>query len=702
MTDQRDADPKQQLAQDIERLRAERDDLERQIAADHERLASIRSALDSCINAVWRDVFGQQQRIRDRENLTDALTLGWFGGYQIAGIVGFVLVAAATIYFLQAGGVAIAVGLYAILAFIGYLVARDQCLTPIRKARSSYLNRDGKDVRFVAFTRYEPGLNHPLIGFDGPTDGMLEDRAWKIPGVREKDALQETFVEVIDERRSNVLLTRFPDKKPILVHADLENPFIRAYGVFFQRALERHMNQVQTQAAEFHEIVQHSGQRKALDDRLRRMEEEMREFDGTAALVKSLALPATVRNKLIRQVVLYRLDDPAIARGLFLIGGERIDMTDVMQALSRACAATLLHLSFSQIKIGYVGQGASTVSRLFATAKRARSIIYIDEAERFFGTTGSPAYESMRKEVVQALLSEWDQLEGRTDVWIVAGARGRDDLDQGIVARFGTVIDLEPASFTESPATMVIEPNPEPQPVPESATWAELPEPVLKRSRLLAAMFAHVATMESQGITVPRAVLIAGSTPAVRENVVHSLADQTNLPVIPAFIDDLDNALAGARSSGHAIVAVDIPEYGDPGAIAHLAIVIDGITTRKEPLFIVGLAASEETLDPELRSRFPELIDLTELTAEQRYVKLHELLAGKPLTFDLTAAIDEFVTQTEGMTEDQLRHFVDEAGRRAALRAIDAGAPDHVLIEREDFPGSANADVATKDDEAAL
>ncbi len=702
LTDPRDADPKQLLSDDVERVRAQRDDLDRQIAADREKLGVIRAAIDTAINAVWRDVFGQQQRIRDRENITAALLMGWLGGYQLVAAACFVIVAGLAIYALQAVGFILAIVLYIVLALIGYLVARDQCLGPIKKARASYLNRDGKDVRFVAFSRYEPGLNHPLIGYDGPTDGMLEDRSWKIPGVRDREALGETFVEVIDERRSNVLLTRFPDKKPTLVHADLENPFIRAYGVFFQRALERHIGALAPQAEEFREIVRHSGARKELDDRLRRMEEELREFDGTAAMVRGLALPATVRNKLIRQVVLFRLGDPAVRRGLFLLGGERVDLTDVMQTLARASAATLLQLSFAQIKIGYVGQGAATVSRLFATAKRARSIIFIDEAERFFAADGSAAYESMRKEVVQALISEWDQLEDRTDVWVVAGARSREDLDEGIVARFGTLIDMEPVSFTDEPATMLIEPTSEPEP-PASAGWAELPEPVLKRTRLLSAMFAHVATMESQGITVPRAVLIGGSTPEARERVMTSLADQTALPVVPAFIDDLDVALGNARASGHALVALDIPEYGDPGSIAHLAIAIDMLAEHKEPIFIVGMTADPAALDPELRSRFPEFVDLTELTPPERRAKLNELLAEKPLTFDLDGAMDELEAQTDGMTVDQLRQFVDEAGRRAALRAIDAGAPDHVLIEREDFDRrTGGPSDATKADEAAL
>ncbi|HTX55764.1 MAG TPA: AAA family ATPase [Candidatus Acidoferrales bacterium] len=702
VTDSRDVDPKQQLMDDVARVRAEREDLDRQIAADRERLGPIRTALDSMVNATWRDIYAQQHRQRERDIIIGALTMAWAGVYQYVIIGLFVLAAVAVIYFLQGLGLVLAAVAYLVLAAIGYFVVAEQVLIPLKKARNSYLGSDGKDIRFVAFTRYESSLNHPLIGYDGPIDGALEDRAWKIPGVREKDALTETFVEVIDERRSNVLLTRFPDKKPTLVHADLENPFIRAYGVFFQRALERHLPSVAAQAKEFHEVVAHAGARKELDDRLRRMEEELREYDGTAAIVKSLALPSTVRNALIHQVILYRLDDPAVRRGLFLLGNDRIDMTDVMQTLSRAAAATLLHLSFSQIKIGYVGQGAATVSRIFATAKRARAIVFIDEAERFFSTTGSAAYEAMRKEVVQALWNEWADLEDHPGVWVVAGATNREGLDEGVIARFGSVIDLVPPSFSSvESATMVIDTSAG-DGAADLPTDTNLPEPVLRRSRMLAAMFAHVAMMESQGITVPRAVLVAGPVPQARATAIKNLADQTGLPVIPAFVDDIDEALASARAAGHAIIAVDVPAYGDPGSIAHLAVTIDRLTETKEPVFILAETSNAAELDPELRGRFPEFVDLTELTADQRREKLTQWLEDKPVGFDLAVAIEGLLAQTDGMTDEQLRHFVDEAGRAAALRAIDAGAPDHVIVELEDFERRTAPEPATKDDEAAL
>jgi hypothetical protein len=208
--------------------------------------------------------------------------------------------------------------------------------------------------------------------------------------------------------------------------------------------------------------------------------------------------------------------------------------------------------------------------------------------------------------------------------------------------------------------------------------------------------------MESQGITVPRAVLIAGPAADARQRTLKNLAEQTGLPVILANIDRIDTAILQAQEVGSAIIAVQIPEYGDPGSIAHLAVLIDLLTERKEPIFVVAETGDAGALDPELRSRFPEFIDLTELAPEARRTKLAELLAEKPLGFDLNTAMDELEARTAGMTEEQVRHFVDEAGRAAALRAIDIGVPDHVIIELVDFPHHSAAEPATKDDEAAL
>ena len=66
--------------------------------------------------------------------------------------------------------------------------------------------------------------------------------------------------------------------------------------------------------------------------------------------------------------------------------------------------------------------------------------------------------------------------------------------------------------------------------------------------------------------------------------------------------------------------------------------------------------------------------------------------------------MERLEASTAGMTLEQLTQFVDEAGKKAALRAIDSGEPNRVEIELSDFDRrAARAEaVATLDDEAPL
>ncbi len=675
-------DPRQLLQADLDSARAEAESIERAIAGDAERIVSIRDALNTMVAAVWRDVFSQQQRAKDGENLTSALRLEWLGAYQFIAFGLLIVVAAAAIYALQEAGVPVVAGVYVVLAFACYIGARSRCIDQIKKARHSYLGSDGKDVRFVAFTHIETGLQHPLIGFDGPQPGgELDDRAWKIPGVRDDEALKETFVEVIDERRSNVLLTRFPDKKPTLVHADLENPFVRAFGVFFQRALERHLPSVANEAEEFRQVVLRMGERKRLVERVQRIETELKEYDGTHAILSSAPVPMTVRNKLLRQAVLFRLNDGAIARGLLLLGEDDMALKEAAQILARAAAAAFVPFSFTSMKIGYVGQGASQVARTFESARRNPSMIYVEDGDRLFSNVGSAGYESMRREVMQAFLSQWDALEGRTDVWIVAGAAGRDAIDPAVLARFGSLVDI--TSAVRSEPTITIDSAGAGDPAIEDPV--ALPEAVQERIHIFAAMFAHVETMERQGIVVPRGVLITGPSLNAKNTAIQRLVAQAGIPLVQSELDGLHVAFARARELERAIVVVNIIDDGDPGDVAHLCVEIDDLIAMHAPVFVLGSAQQASTLDPELRSRFGDVLDIPALDATARRRRITELMTGKPVDFAVEDELDRFEILTDGMSEERLREYVEEAIGRAALRAIEVGSPDRVCAVLADF-----------------
>ncbi len=674
-------DARQQFQTDLDCARAQRDDLEAAIAKDSELISAIRVALDSMAAAVWRDVFAQQQRAKRDVILFSALKLAWLGSMQFPAIGALLVVAVSSTMAFRLAGAVVSASLYALFFIVGYYTSRDRALVQVKKARSTYLGDDGRDLRFVAFTHCESGMHHPLIGFDGPQrNGTFADRSWKIPGLRDDEALQEIFVEVIDERRSSVLLTRFPDKKPTLVHADLENPFIRGYGVFFQRALERNLPSVSLHAQNFREAVLRAGALRIAKQRCATMERELHEFDGTVAALSQTPLSPGVRDKLLRAVMSFRMGDSVARHGTMLFARTAIDIKDIVETAARAGAAAFVPFSFSSLKIGYVGQGAAQVARAFENARRCRSVIFIEDGDKLFDRTGSTGFEPMRREIEQAFLKQWEALEERSDVWIVAAVHDRESIDPAIVSHFGTLIDLTPKA-KEDAAPMMAD-------VADRPIFEEsfvLPQTACERIEVLAAMFAHAEAMERQGIIVPRAVLFAASSSAARRAAIHGIASRSGLSVVHAGLIALDDAMAEADAGQPAIVVVELPDIADPGSIAHLCVTLDELHAGTSQTFLIATVRDLPHVDPELRERFGETIDIPGVDASTRRETLYALLSGKPLDFNLEQHIDAFARATEGMSEDRLHDYVENAVSRAAMRAIALGEADNVNVTLGDF-----------------
>lgn len=680
MQGENELDARQQLEADLDSVRAEADGIERAIAGNQARIEAMRTSLDAMAAAIWRDVFAQQQRARRDDIWAAALKLEWLGTMQFLAIGLLLVIAAATTLAFHVAGAVFSACVYGAFLIGGYFTSRDQVLTSLKKARKAYLGDDGRDIRFVAFTHTIGGVHHPLVGFDGPLrDGTFADRSWKIPGVRDDEALKEVFVEVVDDRQANVLLTRFPEKKPTLVHADLENPFIRAYGVFFQRALERRMPTVAAQAEEFRIAVLRVGERKKLAQRISALETELREVDGTRAIMSDMPLSITLRNKLLKAVVQFRMGEPVIRGGTMLFATDGFDIGGVVETLARASAATFLPFSFSSLKIGYVGQGAAQVARTFDGARRARSIIFIEDGDKLFNNTGTSGFEPMRREIQQAILKGWDASE-RSDMWVIAAVCNRDSIDPTVLAHFGTLIDLTPPARDESAPTMESMVD---RPIFEDPT--PLPQDALEKLRVLSAMFAHVETMERQGISVPRGVLVSSPSGGARRSAVASLASQSGLTAVHCNLLNLDEGMAQVRAAQPAMLVVEVPKIADPGPTAHLCILIDELSANQSEMFIVVAAENPAALDQELLSRFGEVIDIPGLDSDVRREKLLDLVTGKPLDFDFEEHLDEFERATVGMSEDCLHAFVESAIGRAAMRAIGLGKPDHVRLTLDDF-----------------
>lgn len=663
-----DVDPKRLLEKDIERARAERDDLARAMEADKDRLRSIRTALDSVVSSIWSDIFRQQVAMRDRYHWNAAWRLSWFGAYQFPLIGAVLLMGVATTLALGLWGALLPIGAYATLVLVAYVLARSASVAQVKKQRQ-YVGDDGKDIRFVAFTKIEGGLRHPYVGKDGPKhDATMEDRSWKIPGMRDQEALSETLFEVMDDRRNAIVLSRFPDKKPTLVHADLENPFIRPYGVFLQRAIERHAPVVQKEGEEFHQIVLRSSTRQDLEERLALLESELREFDGTEAIMNHMPVVPSVRNLLTRFVVLFRLADPATRRGLLLHAGGNLDYGEVVQSMALASAATILPLPFSQMKIGYVGQGAARVGRVFEEARRQRSIIYIPECETLFGTKGYEAYDAMRREIVGAINAEWSAIADEPNVLIVAATAQYDQCDPYQMPNFGRVIDLTPQikEPTER-VNVVVEPA---QAGSGEDLWESvaLPASTVERARALAAMMAHADAIAAQGLDVPQGLIVYGSDGDDVMDVAHSIAQHSGLAVVTTDSTNVNEALEQAREFQPAIVLLKYAEDLPHDAASALAQVLDDFRQSGIRIYLLATANNIDDVELDLRVRLRDTVEVATPDAEVRETMLRQLLAGRKHDFDLEQAIGALVGATAGLSRRAVKVALADAFNRAAAK----------------------------------
>lgn len=683
VTERIDVDPRSLLEFELERTRADREEIAHAYLRDQERMTAVRAGLDAMATHIWHDVNAQQQSARARDNMIKALTLSWLSASR--SWVALLLVAFSIVEYFVLGwiSVLIAVALYVGFAFLGYLIVRGAGIEAIKKLRK-HLGKDGKDVRFVTFVNVNHAVMHPYIGYDGPLDdNSFEERSWKIPGVSDKDALSEVFFEVMDARPCAVVLSRFPDKTPTLVHAEIDNEFIKVYGVFLQRAIERQLPSMRKLAYDFRNAVARYAKLKSLDERMALLEQELEEFDRTIGALQNVGIPDHAKKIIARNVSLFRMGDPDASSGLLLCGPSEVDKSFIVKTVAEAAGANFVPLAVSEVRTAYVGQGAAYVLRGFAEARIARSIIFIDDCEKIFGKRGEVQFGPMRNEIHQAILNEWESVRGGGKVWVVGATDYPELIDQNAVLRFGTIVDLSRA--LPSLAHKAIEEAGLSQPSASEATsWErfQLSSAVLDRLRELALVVRHGASMQEQGIE-SGALLIHGPMGNGKPEIVRTFAREAGLGLVGAAPNDAPVAFERAREHAPVVLLLDSIDAVAPELRAELLEHLEHAPQQR--IFVVGVTSDLEAVDPEIRARFEDVIEIANPDQAQRARMLQAMLENKPFATEIADRLDEIAERCEGRSRSQLVAMVRQAIRKAAVRAIEAGNSDRVTIVPEDL-----------------
>ena len=645
---------KEPLADALSKVRDERDSLQRVVATDAENLKQTHAALEAAATAIWRDVYERQLIATDRKNFSGALALRLYGGVRGLIFVALIGLAIAEIIASNVAAVGLCVVIYAIFATIDFVVARNQSVAAV-KAAQKHLGDNGKDFRLVAFSHSELSLAHPLVGFDGPTaEGTLAPRSWQIAALRADEALNESFFEVVDTYGTPVMLSRMPGKTPAHVFADLANPFVSAYGNYFQRSLEQRLGLVSLHAKAFRGAVLRFTQMETAQERARELERELEEFESQRHLLDQLALPQELRESIDMSVQLFRMGALPSTRALLLYGPHGAGKSYLIEIMARMAGARLMRLEQSDID-----SGLERLRRLLDESRSTRTLLVVEGCD---------------KPALKLLLSEWGGLSDADNVWLIVTADDRNAHDQQTLARFGLIFEvplpneiarrailenaarrtetplpiddaiiaatsgltrgdleevvtraheLDEDAMTESALLAIIARLRERKERGDEPALDEfgLPPSVLERVQAVAKMFAHATALTQQGIDVPRGVLLSGPDEADTGRIARAIAFESGLTLIEPERDTVMLAnFERARKSAPAILLLtdldtiaarsDV-QIGSTAALKMIGSFIqemDAIKWHGEAIFVIATAASPDRIEDAVRARFSESI----------------------------------------------------------------------------------------------
>ena len=246
------------------------------------------------------------------------------------------------------------------------------------------------------------------------------------------------------------------------------------------------------------------------------------------------------------------------------------------------------------------------------------------------------------------------------------------------------------------------------------ATWESLPvdSSNLDRLKLISTLLRDFDRWKAQGVGVPKSLLLIGPDAGVKRQIARTLKDETGLNLLNPTLADLKANFSGqsgnrvkiiverARSMSPAILLLERLEFIAPSR--HSLNASDSFTNeivgqltqefeREQGLrsfvFFLGATSSPEEVDAELLRCFDERMVITVPDRNARMKLFANLLAGKKIGFSLNDGVFLLAQLTEDKRLDsgQLEAWVQSAERKALLRAIASGGPEHYELSLDDF-----------------
>ena len=163
-----------------------------------------------------------------------------------------------------------------------------------------------------------------------------------------------------------------------------------------------------------------------------------------AEIWSKIVLKPEIQNELLAKIRMFAKGGKAAPRGLLLHGPPGTGKTEIARRIADSAGCYFMSLKGPDLKAGYVGQSGQKVAEIWERARsRGRCVIFVDECEGVFARRGGESADSATEETVQAFLAEWDGV-GTEDqrIWVIGATNRRDLLDEAIVSRFGSAVEI--------------------------------------------------------------------------------------------------------------------------------------------------------------------------------------------------------------------------------------------------------------------
>jgi SpoVK/Ycf46/Vps4 family AAA+-type ATPase len=246
------------------------------------------------------------------------------------------------------------------------------------------------------------------------------------------------------------------------------------------------------------------------------------------------------------------------------------------------------------------------------------------------------------------------------------------------------------------------------------ATWESLPvdSSNLDRLKLISTLLRDLERWKAQGVGVPKSLLLIGPDAGVKRQIARTLKEETGLNLLNPTLADLKANFSGqsgnrvkmivekARSMSPAILLLErlefiAPSRNSPNASDSFTNEIVGQLTQefereqglRSVVFFLGATSNPEEVDAELLRCFDERMVIAVPDRNARMKLFASLLAGKKIGFSLDdgAFLLAQLTEDKGLDSSQLEAWVQSAERKALVRAVANGGPEHYELSLDDF-----------------